>query len=75
MVVCIGVIGILIFGFIIIDASTRQCTQYEDVCYKRVCTKGCYDKPTECSDTKVIGHKNMCIISKSIFYEHDYRKW
>ena len=74
-IVCISILiaSVLVFGFIIIDMLTRECIQYEDVCYKKVCSKGCWDRPISCSDEKAIGHKQMCIVSKSILWTKGYR--
>ncbi len=69
-----GIIILFLITFIIVDTATRSCIKYEDVCYKTVCSKGCWDVPTSCSNNRVKGHKNMCVISKSIFFTKDYTK-
>jgi hypothetical protein len=70
----IGVIAISCFVILLSALLTGKCIEYEDVCYKTVCVKTCWDVPTSCSDDRVIGHKEMCVVSKNIFGTINRRK-
>jgi hypothetical protein len=59
---------LLLLGFVLIDLVTVECIRAEDTCYRRQCTKSCYDVITPCDSILVTGHKEMCV-EKRHFWE------
>lgn len=63
MIITVALLILVLVAFVL--SLFKECIQYEDLCYydQIICTKGCTirEKPINCSDSKVIGHKDFCI--------------